>query len=101
MKEVIIKFKNKKYEIDNVEEMYLMLDDIRNIIDLNDNERNIIDYLLKDVVDFLESDISNDIECIRFMNEIIEELEKISIINARNYMESLVWHRFDSRRSGN
>ena len=93
-----INFKGKKYLVATVEDLYHVLDDIRNIIDLNDNERNIIDYLLKDVVDFLESDISNDIECIRFMNEIIEELEKISIINARNYMESLIWKRFDDKK---
>ena len=59
-----INFKGKKYLVATVEDLYHVLDDIRNIIDLNDNERNIIDYLLKDA-DFLESDISNDIECIR------------------------------------
>lgn len=98
MGEEIIKFKGRAYEISTVEDLYHILDDINNTMELTDYEEINIKALLLDTIDFQESDTLNDIECINFMNNIMKELEIISVQGCKNYMENLVWQRFDSKK---
>lgn len=97
MGDEIIKFKGEEYEVGTVEELKLMLKDILKQ-ELNLNIKEHINNLLQDTIDFYNNEISNnDIECINFMNEKVEQLEAISVRDCKDYMESLVFKRFDNK----